>query len=132
MDVLVDTNIYIDYLEKRKYYKYAEKFFKDTVSCKHKIFIIEEILFELKNNTDYIDFDIISSELKRKNKLVMLNSEEFSNEAYHISKELNVPFTDAIIAIVAKNKGLVILTRDKHFSQNLSFCVDCFKPEDLL
>lgn len=130
MDVLVDTNIYIDYLMKRHNWKAARAFFEDTVSCKHKIFIIEEILFEL--NTDYIDFDIISSELKRKNKLVMLNSEEFSNEAYHISKELNVPFTDAIIAIVAKNNGLVVLTRDKHFSQNLSFCADCFKPEDLL
>ena len=59
MNILIDTNIFLDYIFKRKHWQHAQKLFIDTISCKHKIFYCEEILFEI--NKQKIDQNLKNS-----------------------------------------------------------------------
>ncbi len=133
MNVLVDTNIYIDFLGKRRYWRAAQRFFNDTVSCKHKIFIIDKIIRELERNEIVNEFyETIEFELNKKNKLEFISfSRKDVEEAFKLSRLKNIPFVDTLIAIVAKNNNLIVVTRDKHFFLDLAEIISVYKPEEL-
>ena len=52
-------------------------------------------------------------------------------EANQLSKKLNIPFGDCLHAILAKDSGAIMVTRDKHFFE-LRNIVEIKKPEDLI
>ena len=134
MNAVVDTNIFMDLaFERGEFNDSAFRFFNDTLSCKHKIFLTEAVIYELnkKNLIEKLD-ELILNKLRKKDKLTIVDAsiEQISN-ANKISTQQNLPFADALIALLAKENNCVVVTRDKHFSQNLSSIIDCFKPEDL-
>lgn len=57
-------------------------------------------------------------------------SEEQAKEAAVICKKRNVPFGDALHAILARDNKSIMVTRDKHYKK-LKDIADIQKPEDL-
>jgi predicted nucleic acid-binding protein len=134
MDVIVDTNIYLDYLFKRRNWKFAKKFFIDTISCKHKILLPKTIVDELdsQNATNDIELQILLNLRKKKKVFFIANEKTIVSNAKKLSIQRQLPFVDCLIALIAKEKQCIILSRDKHIYLNLADLADCFKPEDLV
>jgi len=134
MNAVVDTNIFLDYAYNRRNGKFAFRFFKDTISCKHSIIMPKIIMTELKRQIPIEELEkIILLKLRKKNKIVILEETiEQTKRAQIICQEKQIPFPDALIALQAQEAGAIIVTRDKHFFFDLSPLVDCFKPEELL
>ncbi len=134
MNAVVDTNIFMDYAwERGKLKDFASKFFKESMQCKHYVYLVRAVQNELKEHGVFDKIDLlVLNKLRVKRKLIIIDpTKEQLELAKKVSAELNIPFADASIAILAKETNCVIVTRDKHFFQNLTQIVDCFKPEDL-
>jgi predicted nucleic acid-binding protein len=122
MDYYFDTCIWIDFFEDRKNLvgknlgKPAyDAIFKIT-SHNNKIIISDIIHIELEN---VVDKNYLENELKI---LLMsgflktaYSTQEDRAYANKIASEKNVPFGDALNAILAKKNNATIITRDKHF-----------------
>lgn len=54
-----------------------------------------------------------------------------AREAFKIKKKLNIPFGDALHAIVARDNNAIMVTRDKHFYELPEEAI-IKKPEDLI
>ncbi|MCX6804002.1 MAG: type II toxin-antitoxin system VapC family toxin [Candidatus Diapherotrites archaeon] len=137
--VLVYTNIFLDYYFDRKsgllpIGEFAFNFIKDTLSCKYEIIYCEVVLRKLKKNIwNFSDFELtVLSNLRDKNKLVWVNiTNADADKAKMMSLERNIPFNDALIALLAKREGATVVTRDNHFFENLGDIVEAFLPEEL-
>jgi predicted nucleic acid-binding protein len=87
--------------------------------------VVVEKVFGLLLNHEIIVLELVMAELERhkstlnlvelKNVKCVHSSEEQRKRARDISKKQDVPFGDALHAIIAKENNGVILTRDKHF-----------------
>ncbi len=60
---------------------------------------------------------------------VEMKKEQFQ-EAARLKKERKLPFADLLHAIIARDNGAIMVTRDVHF-ENFSDIVTMHKPEDL-
>ena len=54
-----------------------------------------------------------------------------AREAADLCKKRNIPFADALHAILSRDNKAILITRDKHF-QKLTDIAEIKKPEDLL
>ena len=52
-------------------------------------------------------------------------------EARKINRERNIPFKDALHAILARDNCAILVTRDHHFEELQDIAV-CKKPEEIL
>ena len=133
MRYLVDTCIWVDFLEDRKGHngeplgKYAAELFLKIL--KEGLVISDITLSELKNK--YSDEKISSIMLPFKKKAVTIfATEDQFKRAITLSKRYAVPKGDALHAIVALDNNLMLITRDKHFKRLKNICKS-YKPEEL-
>ena len=108
MKLYVDTNVYLDYLLERRNSNNSFKLFKDTISCKHKIIISDQVLYELSKHMDpknaIVFFNLIDF------KLIKIKSNEYDELA---AKQLNTHFEDALHIVLAKKSDAdLIVTRN--------------------
>ena len=114
--------------------EFAFQFVKRAVSCEFTFIICDLILNEvashLKIGKEKV-LVLIFSELIKKQKLRIIDySDELVLTAKKLARERSLPLNDCIFALIAKEKGLIVVSRDRHFEQ-LSDIALCFKPEDL-
>jgi predicted nucleic acid-binding protein len=137
MKVLVDSNIFLDlYFNRNDGIKplgeFAFNFFKETISCKYSIILINAVLHELKEKLEIDEeklFETILKELKNANKIEVIVPEKNElNEARKISKEENVPKTDCLLAVMSKKLNAPIISRDFHLRE---LETETFLPEEL-
>jgi len=138
--VLVDSNIFLDYyLDRRDNLlplgEFAFQFVEKALKCKYLLVICNSTLREISSNLGISEdtvWEKVLSGLKKKNKIELVQySHEQVMEARIISKEKNVAFNDALFAIMARDKGILVVTRDWHFFEELSEIVGAVKPEEL-
>jgi predicted nucleic acid-binding protein len=135
---LIDTCIWRDFYEDRidnagkLLGKIAAELFFNIISHKDIIIYSEALIRELKNDYPETEINDIFG-LLLNNKL--LNRIEITNEEYlaakRISIERNIPFIDSLNAIHARNHNAILVTRDKHYFENLSDIIIPYKPEDI-
>jgi len=58
-------------------------------------------------------------------------TEKQVKESYVIKNKLNIPFGDAIHAVLARDNNALMITRDKHF-YDLANEIEIKKPEELI
>jgi predicted nucleic acid-binding protein len=133
----VDTLIWRDYYENRRdrfrpLGELAFQFFKKAINEESLIFCSDFIEHELLKDYDEEKIQDIFSIIDRIHILRRLEvkAEQFK-EAAGLCKERKVPFGDALHAIVARDAGAIVITRDHHFEE-LQDIVISKKPEDLL
>lgn len=133
----LDTSIWRDYYEDRSdgskpLGKFALQFLFKAIKDGNRIgysdFVVEELMVK------YAKEEIIAilSIFYHLNLLVKVPiSKEQAKEAAVICKKRNIPFGDALHAILARDNKSIMVTRDKHFKK-LKDIADIKKPEDLL
>jgi len=132
----LDTSIWIDYYENRSdrfrpLGEWAFRFIKKTVSNQDQIIISDLLIAELKKRysaeTIQQIFEIVDLHL-----LIHIEvSSRQDNEAIHINNQRGVGYADSLHAILARDNGAILITRDKHFAE-LNDIVLSKKPEELL
>ena len=138
--VLVDTNIFLDYYLNRSsgvipIGEFAFQFFQRTLECEFFVVICTETVNELKMVLG-VDEKKIWEEVFRpfwiKSKIeVVYPTREQKIIARRLSDEKKVPFVDALFSIIARERGLFLVTRDRHFSEELDFAEFTRTPEEL-
>ncbi|MFA5763581.1 MAG: PIN domain-containing protein [archaeon] len=137
--VLVDTNIFLDYyLNRQSGYlpigEFASNFIKDTLSCKYIICLSEIVLRKLQKQATSFDLfdDNVLQLLRERNKLEEIKIHyELVKQAKVIMEKNKVPFNDALIALTAKKLNIPVITRDKHFFEELNYIAKVILPEEL-
>jgi predicted nucleic acid-binding protein len=126
----IDTCIWIDLLEDRKGFNseplgaYASKFFLKVFLLKMKIVFSDVVQKELFNH--YSEEQIQGLLNPFINDLIIVkSSKEQKDLAHKISIRENIPFNDALHAVLAKASNSIFITRDKHFDKIISY----FSPE---
>ena len=61
----------------------------------------------------------------------VISTEKERKEAIKIAKEKQLPFGDALHAIIARDNNLVLVTRDRHFRALEEICKH-YRPEELI
>jgi len=121
MKIYVDTNIYLDYLLKRKnkfgkdLSKSAFNLFKRTIACEFHILILHHLIRELRGIIELNDLTMLINFLKKK--IIKINDESKGKG-------------DELHAYLAKKHGAdIIITRNiKHFKD---FSIQANTPEQI-
>ncbi|MBI5884601.1 type II toxin-antitoxin system VapC family toxin [archaeon] len=138
MQVFVDSNIFLDYYFDRKNHvkplgEFAFQFIKRAVSCEFELVVCWQVLKEVRLNAGLTEKEAeerILHDLLKAGKLIEAKgSATQSSEAEKLSKKLNLPFTDCLYAVLARDLGIPVVSRDNHFKE-LGF-VHALAPEEL-
>jgi len=133
----IDTLIWRDYHEARSdrfrpIGEWAFRFIKKAIDNQDTLLYSDHVVDELRKDYDekrILDVLSIASEAG------ILKHVEIDKvhilEAIKLKKKHNVPFGDALHAILSKDNGAVLITRNHHYEE-LQYLVDCKKPEDLI
>jgi predicted nucleic acid-binding protein len=137
--VLVDSNIFLDYYLDRKdamlpLGEFAFRFIGSALSCNYFLLVcietIEEISHILKAPVGEV-LNLVFKELAEKGKIEIINpSLAVKAKARKIALERNLPFNDALFAVVAAENKVKVVTRDSHFLE-LKDIATAVKPEEL-
>jgi len=132
----VDTCIWLDLFENRKdkfrpLGEWAAEFINRSVKEDEEILLSDIVEDEL---TNHLTEAHVKRLLNLRNHCMLVrvdsNKRQF-DEALRLSKERRVPLNDAFHAVLARDSGAVLITRDRHFD-NLQDVVRCKKPEELI
>ena len=133
---IIDTAIWVDLYEDRKGFSdeplgdFALKLLV-KIKAQAQIIVLSDLLVrELEMNYSmpaingmFKPFESITQKI--------IASKEQRTEAKRIAAERNVPPGDALHAILARDNGLTLVTRDRHFKL-LQDIAQSYKPEDLI
>jgi predicted nucleic acid-binding protein len=129
---LIDTCIWRDYYENRtdKFRPLGEWAFEflKKICIKNEILfpsIIEEEILLTSNQP------LVNDIIHYYKAIRIFSSIKQEVEATRIERARNLPFNDALIAVLARDSGAIVISRDHHFEQ-LRDIVIVKKPEDLL
>ena len=138
--VLVDTNIFLDYYLNRQsgiipIGEFAFQFVQRTLECEFFIVIcveaFNELLLVLGMNENELWGKVLKP-LRVKNKIEVIKpTVEQKVIARRLAAEKKVSFVDAVSYVMAKENSLILVTRDKHFFEELNASEIAFKPEEL-
>lgn len=131
-----DTAIWIDILENRKDFcgkeigKYGRELLALIILNNYNLVVSDETSKELSDYCGSFMVNALLTHLERNiRKVVFTDSEK--KEALRFSQEKNVPFGDALHAIIARDTNSVLIARDNHFRLLDNICPH-FKPEEFL
>lgn len=134
----IDTSIWLDYLKDRKdgirpLGEFAFQFIKKVREEKHKIIFSRLIIHEISQKMDYAKFEyFILNDLRKLNliKEVQITKEQIA-EAERISGAKLLSRVDCLHAILARDNGAIVVSRNFHFLELLNV-VKVRKPEELI
>ena len=132
--IYIDTNIYLDYCDRRKdlirpLHEFAFDLFRRTLQCEFEIVISNFVLREIKRNIkNEKTLDLLLSDLKNRGKLVYLqstNADDSKARAYE-------NWSDALHAILARKANCkYIVTRNLSDFLQFSDILEPKLPEQL-
>ncbi|MGV8171161.1 MAG: type II toxin-antitoxin system VapC family toxin [Candidatus Woesearchaeota archaeon] len=133
---LIDTSIWIDLYEDRIGFngeplgEYALKLISKLLTQKHIMVVSNILIVELEK---YYSIGQIRGMLQPFKSIIekAIATTTESREARIISIARNLPYGDALHAILARNRKAILITRDKHF-RKLEDISEHFTPEDIL
>jgi len=111
--------------------EWALEFFKRAMEDDSLIIYSDFVEDELKKDYDEEKIKDVFSVIDKVHllKKIEIKPEQFK-EASKISKERNVPFGDALHAIVARDEDAIVITRDHHFEELQDIAISK-KPEEV-
>ncbi len=135
-EYIIDTSIWVDIYEDRKGYNnepLGDYAFKLLVKIKAKEMAIVLTDFLIKELETLYSVAEINGMFKPFENIIkkIIATEKQREEAKKIAKERDVPAGDALHAIIARDNGLILVTRDRHF-RKLEDMSKHYKPEELI
>jgi predicted nucleic acid-binding protein len=139
MIYLVDTCIWRDFYEDRvsktnaPIGKFASEFFMKVLQRKDTILFSEGLLRELGVDFSKKDINDMLTVFMYSNILMRIDiTESDFLEAEKLALERNLPKIDCLNAIHARNYNAVLITRDRHYFENLQDIAFPLKPEQVI
>lgn len=136
MRFYLDTSIWIDLYEDRKGFnnepfgKHAWDLIAYIKAIKGKIVVSTFLLKELESR--YSLGQIRGMTFLFEGMMIKAGVSDFqASEARRLSKERNVPFGDAIHAVVARDNAAFLVSRDRHFALLADIC-SVIPPEKII
>lgn len=131
----VDTAIWRDLHENRKdksknLGELAFESFKKIRANKDKIVYSDFVIEELSRAYDKQTIDRLLKGVSELLQKAEINEKQLKGAA-DLSKELKIPFGDAVHGVLARDNNAVMVTRDRHF-RKLKDKITVKKPEDLI
>lgn len=126
--IYIDTNIYLDYLLKRRgntdYSYHAFNIFKRSISCEFRIVVSDHLLYELRKHVEAEEAKMLFLLIKKK--IVKVKTEDCDLLK---AKSLNTHNEDALHIVLADKVGAeFIVTRN---IKDFEFLFDSKLPEDI-
>jgi len=135
---LLDTCIWRDFYEDRfsksgrSLGKYAAGLIINILKKGDIILFSNTLLYELKIKYYEEEIsDMLAIFLMSKKLIKIKITKEEDSEASIISKERNLPFTDCLNAILARNHNAIMVTQDNHYFNKLTDIVKSVRPQDI-
>ena len=136
---LLDTCIWRDFYEDRfgkkgRYLgQYANDLFMKIIKNKEKIYFSVSLVKELSiKYSDREIFNMLNILFLTKSLIRIEVTKIESNEARILSKERNLPFTDCLCAVQARNHKTILVSQDKHILKNLLDIAITKRPEQII
>lgn len=135
MRFYIDTNIWVDWFEDRKGFhgeplgEYAEKLLTKIRVEKNYIVVSSIIMDELQKKYSMAQINGMMKQFEECILFVEI-TQECTEHALHISHHRNIPFGDAIHAILCQKHRFILVTRDKHFYKTLDI-TPFYRPEEI-
>ena len=108
----IDTCLWIDFIEGRTDDDIFVRIIEDEDTILYSYPIEKELLKYFNVSRIRMIYVLLSS----KGLLYLVNVNDTEKyEAYNLSNSRNVPFSDALHAVLARDNDAIVLTRDKHF-----------------
>ncbi len=131
----IDTAIWRDLHENRTdknkpLGELAFELFRRIRVNQERILYSDFVVEELSHAYEKITIDKIFRNVSELLDKVEINERQIE-EAAGLSKELNIPFGDALHGLLARDNNAIMVTRDKHFSK-LREMISVKKPEELI
>lgn len=133
----VDTSIWRDLHENRKdrfrpLGEWAFEFFRIVEERNEKILYSDFVMLELRRKYSEKEAAQVINFVGKNNFLLKVEiSTQQIKEAKALCRKRQVAFGDALHAILARDNGAVMVTRDKHFFE-LTDIAEIRKPEELI
>ncbi|MFA5887626.1 MAG: PIN domain-containing protein [Candidatus Nanoarchaeia archaeon] len=133
----LDTAIWKDYYENRSdrlrpIGEWALAFINKAVEEGSRILYSDAVIRELNKYHSMDEIKAILSIVRNEDCLEKVSIDRKQvQEAKEISQKRNVPFGDALHAVLARDNKAIIVTRDRHFD-DLMDIVEARKPEELI
>lgn len=109
--------------------EFAFRFLQMCLKNKSPLLYSDIILIELKNAPNFLLTSFFDS---FKDLLVeVIYSKEQALEANNIAISRGIPYNDALHAVLARDNGAIMVTRDRHF-ELLSDIVEVRAPEEII
>jgi len=130
----VDSCIWRDLIEDRKaglqpLGEFAFQFFKKCVEKDCRVYYSKLVIDELLK---HLEKEVVEDAFKEYEEILIFVevTKEQVKEQYFLSSEKGVPLGDARHAILARDNGCLLISRDKHFL-GLEDLVESGRPEEL-
>ena len=119
MKLYLDTNIWIDYLDKtRKNHSNAVKLFNKIKKEKHLVFVSELHIYETKVHKYYDEFEKAKNKLWKQGLCIGIKvSYDDKNKAKKLNDTMNYGKADCLHCLVAKRKGAILVSSDSHWEE---------------
>ena len=133
---LIDTSIWIDLYENRSGFNgeplgdYALKLLSFIKTNHHRIVLTKTLLRELEKHFSMPQINGMMKPFDSLIDIVQITEQQMM-ESVSISEKRGLPKGDAIHAITARDHGLILISRDKHF-RILDDISEHFKPEEIV
>lgn len=133
----LDTAIWRDYFENRgdgirPLGEFAFRFLKDCKETSAEIIVSDVVVAELDAYLPKAQMDSIFSSFKDIIRNVAYTAGQASEARGEWKKRnMALPFKDVLHAVIARDNGAVLVTRDSHFFDMLASIVDVQKPEEI-
>lgn len=139
MKLYLDTHIFVDFWndrvdKMRPLGDFAYELLRETIGCKHHLLFSDLIVAELINSCGLTEHDIwneLFSDIIRAGKFSKVEiTEQQKSEAKKMAARLEIPKSDALHAILARDNKAVLVSRDHHHESVKDF-VKVLTPEDI-
>lgn len=135
---LIDTCVWRDFMEERKNRQgvplgeHAFACLRKVLAEKANILLCEVLIKELRRKYTREEIEEIFSLLGATGQLRWTEPEpEEVNAAEELSRSRTLPFADCLYAVMARNRGAQVITRDGHFFEKLADITVSKLPEGL-
>jgi predicted nucleic acid-binding protein len=132
-----DSCIWLDYFGDRKDQlkplgEFAFEFLKKCVEANAEIIVSDAVIFELNARLSKESIKQVFSSFREIIRKVTANPEQISEARNEWKKRgKQIPFKDVLHSIIARDNNAVLVTRDRHFFDELYSIVEARKPEDI-
>ena len=132
----LDTSIWMDLYEDRKGYSgeclgdFAWKLVSLIKAQRNKLVISDLLIRELESNYSIPEINGMIKLFENILEKIITNKKQ-RDEAANIAKERKLPPGDALHAILCRDYGLILITRDNDFRKLVDIC-PYHKPEEII